>query len=248
MRHGLREQRLAGARAGRAAGCPAARARPAPGSASDRAGTRSPRAARPSTPRHRPRRPSCTAPDEEGLISCGLVRGMRRSIQTRPKATTPRKMIGSQITAQSWISPQVRPPSVAGGKIWPTLKVSLPSSRENVWLATSRRQSAGSVPPGAASSSLERRARLVAGQVARLLDRDAVVALRQHEAGDALLAGQLDRLAALGRAALGERVRGGAQQHRERTYERRSPHLVPQSDSCGQRLSPRPRVPAAGSG
>ncbi len=63
-------------------------------------------------------------------------------------------MIGSQITAQFWMSPQLRPPSVAGGKIWPTLKVSLPSSRENVWLATSRRQSAGSVPPGAASSCL----------------------------------------------------------------------------------------------
>ena len=38
-----------------------------------------------------------TAAAEEGLISCGLVRGMRRSIQSSPKETMPRKMIGSHM-------------------------------------------------------------------------------------------------------------------------------------------------------
>ena len=56
--HRLGEQRLAGARAGRAAGCPSAPWRRACGSAWGRAGTRPPRAARPWPPRRRPRRPS----------------------------------------------------------------------------------------------------------------------------------------------------------------------------------------------
>ena len=52
--------------------------------------------------------------DEEGLISCGFVRGMRRSIQSSPKATKPRKMIGSQMTAQFWMSSQDEAAARAG--------------------------------------------------------------------------------------------------------------------------------------
>jgi hypothetical protein len=37
---------------------------------------------------------------EEGLISCGLVRGMYRSIQTIATAIRPMKMIGSHTIAQ----------------------------------------------------------------------------------------------------------------------------------------------------
>jgi hypothetical protein len=97
-----------------------------------------------------------TAPAEEGLISCGLVRGMKRSIQSSPKATTPRKMIGSQITAVFWISSQEMPPPAAGRLTRSTLNASLWSSRENVWLIRSRSHPAGSLPPGAERNSRKR--------------------------------------------------------------------------------------------
>ena len=95
-----------------------------------------------------------TAAAEVGLISCGLVRGMRRSIQSRPKETIPRKMIGSQMTAQSWMSFQERPPpEPAGDGTAETLNESLPFSREKLWVAASIRQPSGSVPPGEARIS-----------------------------------------------------------------------------------------------
>ena len=53
-------------------------------------------------------------------------------------------------------------------------------------------------------------ARLVAGEVAGLLERDAVAALDERDGGDAVIAGQLDRLAAFRGATLRERVRSGA--------------------------------------
>ncbi len=40
--------------------------------------------------------------EADGLISCGLVRGMKRTMYTSTSAIRPMKAIGSQITAQSW--------------------------------------------------------------------------------------------------------------------------------------------------
>ena len=157
-----------------------------------------------------------TAAAEVGLISCGLVRGMRRSIQSRPKETIPRKMIGSQMTAQSWMSFQERPPpEPAGDGTAETLNESLPFSREKLWVAASIRQPSGSVPPGRGEDLAERLARAVAGEVARLLHGDPVAALRQHQVRDAVGTGQIDGLTALSGPALRERGRRGAQQHRE---------------------------------
>ena len=143
------------------------------------------------------------------------------------------KMIGSQMTAQFWMSSQTarrrrRRPARSVG------------DAEGVAAVLARERQSGQVdlpvvrqrPARRVEDLAEVLARLVAGEVAGLLDRHAVAALDERERGDALFRGELDRPLAFGGAALGEGVRSGAEQHRERTQEGRSLHLVTQSEGA----------------
>ena len=120
-------------RAGRAAGCPSAPSRRARGSAWGRAGTPRPRAARPWPPRRRPRPPSVTELDDDGLISCGFVRGMNRSISTSTTAISAHEDDRQPDDAPSPASSSQReappPPSMTSARL---RKRPSPSSREKV--------------------------------------------------------------------------------------------------------------------
>ena len=97
VRDRLREQRLAGARAGRRGGCPSGRARRAGRTARVAGGSRRPPAARRRPPRRR-RCPSQVTDDfESGSTSVGLTRGMSPTRLHISHTSRPMKISGSHV-------------------------------------------------------------------------------------------------------------------------------------------------------
>ena len=190
--------------------------------------------------------PQRTELDDEGAISVGFVRGMYWTIQTTATAMRPMKMIGSQVRAKLSMSPQNDPPEAAGSSSSgsnSSRTASVPSLRESTLRGGVEDPALGQIGARCPQRVPDRVARLTAVELRRVEHRELVWAPVQAQLAELLVAGDLERDRAGGRATGrgGERRPGRGQRDQDGQHGQAaegSPHSVPQSAIRGISMSP----------